>query len=84
MRVVLAGTMAAAASRNIEALMADAEAHRETTWNAGFLADFGNDGVEFIALPQNPAAQRQSGGPGLLGACSVSRFVGDKTVAAGS
>ena len=36
------------------ALIAGRPPAREPTWNAVCLADFGNDGVAFVALPQIP------------------------------
>ena len=47
-------SMVSAAAENIRDLIAGKEPHREPTWNAVCLADFGNDGVAFIALPQIP------------------------------
>ena len=47
-------SMVSAVAENIRDLIAGKEPHREPTWNAVCLADFGNDGVAFIALPQIP------------------------------
>ncbi len=47
-------SMVAAVAENIRSLIAGEEPRREPTWNAVCLADFGNDGVAFIALPQIP------------------------------
>ena len=47
-------SMVAAVTENIAALIAGREPAREPTWNAVCLADFGNDGVAFVALPQIP------------------------------
>jgi sulfide:quinone oxidoreductase len=47
-------SMVSAVAENIRDLIGGAEPHREPTWNAVCLADFGNDGVAFIALPQIP------------------------------
>ncbi len=47
-------SMVSAAAENIRDLVAGNEPQREPTWNAVCLADFGNDGVAFIALPQIP------------------------------
>ena len=46
--------MVSAVSHNIAALIDGAEPAREPTWNAVCLADFGNSGVAFVALPQIP------------------------------
>jgi sulfide:quinone oxidoreductase len=47
-------SMVTAAAHNIRELIAGREATREPTWNAVCLADFGDDGVAFVALPQIP------------------------------
>lgn len=47
-------SMVAATCRNIEALIAGKEPSHEPTLNAVCLADFGDGGVAFIALPQIP------------------------------
>jgi len=47
-------SMVSAVSHNIAALIDGAEPTREPTWNAVCLADFGNSGVAFVALPQIP------------------------------
>jgi sulfide:quinone oxidoreductase len=47
-------SMVTAVAENIRALIAGGEVVREPTWNAVCLADFGDDGVAFIALPQIP------------------------------
>ena len=47
-------SMVSAAAENIRELIAGKEPHSEATWNAVCLADFGDDGVAFIALPQIP------------------------------
>ena len=41
--------MVTAVAENIRELIAGKEATREPTWNAVCLADFGDDGVAFIA-----------------------------------
>ncbi len=46
--------MVAAVAENIGSLIAGKEPGREPTWNAVCLADFGDDGVAFVALPQIP------------------------------
>ena len=46
--------MVTAVAENIRELIAGREVKREPTWNAVCLADFGDDGVAFIALPQIP------------------------------
>lgn len=47
-------SMVAAVAQNIAALIAGRTPSSEPTWNAVCLADFGNDGVAFVALPQIP------------------------------
>ena len=47
-------SMAAAVAHNIRDVMAGKEPKEEATWNAVCLADFGDDGVAFVALPQIP------------------------------
>ncbi len=47
-------SMVSAAVRNIADLIAGKEPSSEPTWNAVCLADFGNDGVAFVAIPQIP------------------------------
>ena len=47
-------SMVTAVADNIAALIAGKEPADEPTWNAVCLADFGNDGVAFVALPQIP------------------------------
>ncbi len=47
-------SMVSAVTENIDKLVAGQQPTREPTWNAVCLADFGNDGVAFIALPQIP------------------------------
>ena len=47
-------SMVTAVAHNIAALIAGKSPEREPTWNAVCLADFGNDGVAFVALPQIP------------------------------
>ena len=47
-------SMAAASARNIRALIDGREPTYEPTWNAVCLADFGNSGVGFVAIPQIP------------------------------
>ena len=47
-------SMATTAALNIGALVRGEEARHEATWNAICLADFGDSGVAFIAMPQNP------------------------------
>jgi sulfide:quinone oxidoreductase len=47
-------SMVAAVAQNIAALIAGRSPSSEPTWNAVCLADFGNDGVAFVALPQIP------------------------------
>lgn len=47
-------SMVTAVAHNIGALVAGKEPNREATWNAVCLADFGDDGIAFVALPQIP------------------------------
>ena len=47
-------SMVSAVAENIDHLIAERQPTREPTWNAVCLADFGNDGVAFVALPQIP------------------------------
>ena len=47
-------SMVTAVAENIAALIAGKQPSRQPSWNAVCLADFGNDGVAFVALPQIP------------------------------
>jgi sulfide:quinone oxidoreductase len=47
-------SMVSAVAENIRDLIAGREPSREATWNAVCLADFGDSGVAFVALPQIP------------------------------
>lgn len=47
-------SMVTATAHNIRDLIAGKEPAHEATWNAVCLADFGDEGVAFIALPQIP------------------------------
>jgi sulfide:quinone oxidoreductase len=47
-------SMVTAVAQNIREVINGREPKKEATWNAVCLADFGNDGVAFIALPQIP------------------------------
>ncbi|WP_431854953.1 NAD(P)/FAD-dependent oxidoreductase [Azospirillum sp.] len=47
-------TMVTATAHNIRALLDGKEATEEPTWNALCLADFGDTGVAFVAMPQIP------------------------------
>ncbi len=47
-------SMVTATTHNIMAALAQAEPTRKATWNALCLADFGDSGVAFVALPQIP------------------------------
>jgi sulfide:quinone oxidoreductase len=47
-------SMVSAVAENIRDLLAGKAAQHEATWNAVCLADFGNGGVAFVALPQIP------------------------------
>ena len=47
-------SMATAAARNIRLLLDGKAATEEATWNAVCLADFGDKGVAFVAMPEIP------------------------------
>ena len=47
-------SMVTAVSQNIRELMEGREPSHQASWNAVCLADFGDDGVAFVALPQIP------------------------------
>jgi len=47
-------SMVTATALNIGQLLRQEEPTHEATWNAICLADFGDSGVAFVALPQNP------------------------------
>ncbi len=47
-------SMVAATARNIRALLDNKKPSHEATWNAVCLADFGDSGVGFVAIPQIP------------------------------
>ena len=47
-------SMVTASALNIGQLVRGQEATHEATWNAICLADFGDNGVAFVAMPQNP------------------------------
>ncbi|WP_247884920.1 hypothetical protein [Azospirillum formosense] len=47
-------TMVTAAAHNIRAILDGKEPTEEATWNALCLADFGDSGVAFVAMPQIP------------------------------
>jgi len=47
-------SMVSATALNIGQLVRGQEATHEATWNAICLADFGDSGVAFVAMPQNP------------------------------
>ena len=47
-------SMVTAVARNIQSAIAGAPAAAEATWNAICLADMGDTGVAFVALPQIP------------------------------
>ena len=47
-------SMVTATALNIGQLVRDQETTHEATWNAICLADFGDSGVAFVAMPQNP------------------------------
>ncbi|MBN9062662.1 MAG: NAD(P)/FAD-dependent oxidoreductase [Rhizobiales bacterium] len=47
-------SMATAAAENIASLLRNEEAAAVATWNAVCLADFGDDGIAFVAQPQIP------------------------------
>jgi sulfide:quinone oxidoreductase len=47
-------SMVTAVSQNLRELIAGREPSHQASWNAVCLADFGDDGVAFVALPQIP------------------------------
>ncbi|WP_273145719.1 NAD(P)/FAD-dependent oxidoreductase [Oceanicaulis alexandrii] len=47
-------SMVRAAAKNIRALIEGREMKHESTWNAVCIADFGDGGVAFVAMPQIP------------------------------
>ena len=47
-------SMVTAVAQNIRDAMHGATPKKEASWNAVCLADFGNSGVAFVALPQIP------------------------------
>jgi len=47
-------SMVTAVAHNIRAILDGREASKRATWNAVCLADFGDKGVAFVALPQIP------------------------------
>jgi len=47
-------SMVTATAHNIRALLDGGEPHERATWNAVCLADFGDSGAAFVALPQIP------------------------------
>ncbi|MCF8477317.1 MAG: FAD-dependent oxidoreductase [Pseudolabrys sp.] len=47
-------SMVTATALNIGQLLRGKDATQEATWNAICLADFGDSGVAFVAMPQNP------------------------------
>ena len=47
-------SMVTATARNIAEVLAGREPHEQATWNAVCLADFGDSGAAFVALPQIP------------------------------
>lgn len=47
-------SMATAIAKNVREAVEGREPKQEATWNAICLADFGDDGVAFVALPQIP------------------------------
>jgi len=47
-------SMVDAAARNIRLLLDGKQADRQATWNAVCLADFGDKGVAFVAIPEIP------------------------------
>lgn len=52
-------SMAEAAAHNIRDLLKGREPSHEATWNALCLADFGDNGVAFLAMPQIPPRNTQ-------------------------
>lgn len=57
-------SMVSAVAENIADLMAGNVPHREPTWNAVCLADFGDSGVALVALPQIPPRNLNWAGQG--------------------
>jgi len=57
-------SMAAASAHNIAAAMAGKEPSHRASWNAVCLADFGDRGVAFVALPQIPPRNTNWSGEG--------------------
>ncbi len=47
-------SMVTSTAHNIRAIMDGKEPHARATWNAVCLADFGDSGIAFVALPQIP------------------------------
>lgn len=47
-------SMVTAAAHNIRAVLDGKEPEKEAVWNAVYLADMGNTGIAFIAMPQIP------------------------------
>jgi sulfide:quinone oxidoreductase len=47
-------SMTTAAAHNIRSLLDGKEATERATWNAVCLADFGDNGVAFVAIPEIP------------------------------
>ncbi|NNG04003.1 MAG: NAD(P)/FAD-dependent oxidoreductase [Inquilinus sp.] len=47
-------SMVTATANNVRALIDGKEPHEEASWNAICLADFGDSGVAFVAMPQIP------------------------------
>jgi len=57
-------SMVTATVQNIVELLAGKEPTHTATWNAFFLADFGDRGVAFMALPQIPPRNTNWSGSG--------------------
>ncbi len=57
-------SMVGAVAENIRDILAGKEPQREPTWNAVCLADFGDNGVAFVALPQIPPRNYNWAGKG--------------------
>ena len=57
-------SMVAAAAGNIGEVLRGKEPTHEGTWNAFCLADFGDKGVAFLAMPQNPPRNMNWAGEG--------------------
>ena len=67
-------SMVTAICENIRAAIEGRAPAAKATWNAICLADFGDTGVAFVALPADSAAQRDLGQEGQVGASRQDRL----------